>query len=823
MHKLKYLLILFVTTIVTVHSQNVSIKLVFETTFSQSFQSGMPWANVNETDVKNYIINRVTEDYQPFNIPVSTTQGSLTAYIGRIGDGFGYAVSGLGSFINGTAYAEVYSNSFASYSEWQGVNATVSRIGEAIAGTTSHEIGHLINLYHAYMFDSFDPTISGALLSTYQPKEPEYLPPACTTDANKHYHLMATRSYITLEQRATLNRFFSLNSTQIINFANSGGYNVSRNITWGINSKTFHQLNNVNIASGKTFIIASGGYTHNLNNYYLYGSNIQKYGTVVPYSHVKLLQNGSLIGLFTSISSALEHAVNGQTVSVLSMNYTVSSNITVQNGVTLEILPGATININPGNYIIVNGTLNAVGTSSSRIIFNRTGTSGQWGGIQFNTGSNGNIQYANISNCSPGISLYSSNYIKIENCTFTDCFNSIFAMGGRTYFYKNTITGSYYSGIRALSGSSLTLAKQTLGEGNNQIKDGRTGSYSGPAIYADGNSYVLAGDEFFGDAGYNSITNYPSFVTSDNAWVDACYNWWGSYPPNSSKFLTYNGGTINYDPALTSAPIISKLSTQTESSTNEKLSKALVQKSKGDFNNALLLLEQLYTENKDNNLTKFIIVQLGDCINSLKGNLSSYAKDKKIDSKYQQLINELVADKKANDGEIGTAIKMYEAIINAKPEAEIEKSSLFKTAILYESFMNDKQTADKYYDELIKKYPEDELSKIIYLKRGQLYDVKNYFVVNDESIQQESFSLDQNSPNPFNPTTKITFTLPAKEVVKLKVYDILGREVVVLANGGFEMGKHEIEFNASRLPSGVYFYNLTTSTNSITKKMLLLK
>ena len=246
-------------------------------------------------------------------------------------------------------------------------------------------------------------------------------------------------------------------------------------------------------------------------------------------------------------------------------------------------------------------------------------------------------------------------------------------------------------------------------------------------------------------------------------------------------------------------------------------------KSKGDFNKAQLLLEQLFEENKDNNLTRFIIVQLGDCINNLKGDLSAYAKNKKIDSKYDALINELKADKKANDGEIETAIKMYEEIIKTKPEAEIEKSTLFKTAVLHESFNNDKQTAEKYYDELIKKYPEDELSKFIYLKRGQLYNAKNNYVINSESAKEESFSLEQNNPNPFNPTTKITFTLSSKDVVKLKVYDILGREIAVLAEGQYEVGKHAIEFNASNLPSGVYFYNLTTSTSSVTKKMLLLK
>lgn len=110
----------------------------------------------------------------------------------------------------------------------------------------------------------------------------------------------------------------------------------------------------------------------------------------------------------------------------------------------------------------------------------------------------------------------------------------------------------------------------------------------------------------------------------------------------------------------------------------------------------------------------------------------------------------------------------------------------------------------------------------LYYSRINLTFTSTTGIDDGKNIPSE-LSLSQNFPNPFNPTTKITFTLPTKDIVKLKVYDILGREIVVLAHGVFEIGKHEIEFNASGLPSGVYFYNITTSSNSITKKMLFLK
>ncbi len=84
-------------------------------------------------------------------------------------------------------------------------------------------------------------------------------------------------------------------------------------------------------------------------------------------------------------------------------------------------------------------------------------------------------------------------------------------------------------------------------------------------------------------------------------------------------------------------------------------------------------------------------------------------------------------------------------------------------------------------------------------------------------------NLVQNYPNPFNPSTKISFSIPQKSQIKLKIFDVLGREVANLVDGVYEVGKYEVTFDAGKLSSGVYFYNLTTGNNSISKKMLLVK
>ena len=85
------------------------------------------------------------------------------------------------------------------------------------------------------------------------------------------------------------------------------------------------------------------------------------------------------------------------------------------------------------------------------------------------------------------------------------------------------------------------------------------------------------------------------------------------------------------------------------------------------------------------------------------------------------------------------------------------------------------------------------------------------------------FSLAQNYPNPFNPVTKIMYDLPVDAHVRLVLYDLLGREVRVLADGAETAGSRTVELDASALPTGVYFYRIRAGDFTATRKMLLMK
>jgi hypothetical protein len=93
----------------------------------------------------------------------------------------------------------------------------------------------------------------------------------------------------------------------------------------------------------------------------------------------------------------------------------------------------------------------------------------------------------------------------------------------------------------------------------------------------------------------------------------------------------------------------------------------------------------------------------------------------------------------------------------------------------------------------------------------------------EDQYQPLTFKLEQNYPNPFNPSTIISYQLPISGQVTLNVYDLLGKEVATLVNEEKAAGIYEVDFNASQLSSGIYFYKLQAGAFSETKKMTLLR
>lgn len=99
----------------------------------------------------------------------------------------------------------------------------------------------------------------------------------------------------------------------------------------------------------------------------------------------------------------------------------------------------------------------------------------------------------------------------------------------------------------------------------------------------------------------------------------------------------------------------------------------------------------------------------------------------------------------------------------------------------------------------------------------------NKEAVGDDNVHEHNYELGNNYPNPFNPTTRIQYSIKDKVFVKLSVYDILGRKISTLVNEVKEPGKYQVVFDASQLATGIYFYTIQAGLFRETKKMILAK
>jgi len=124
------------------------------------------------------------------------------------------------------------------------------------------------------------------------------------------------------------------------------------------------------------------------------------------------------------------------------------------------------------------------------------------------------------------------------------------------------------------------------------------------------------------------------------------------------------------------------------------------------------------------------------------------------------------------------------------------------------------------YEDTTNNSPKIYVSHLLIDENGNPVSVRNNKSNNSQSKRHYSIS---NYPNPFNPSTKISYQLAKSGYVTLKVYDILGREVATLVNENQIEGVHSAVFDASRLASGVYLYRLTAPGINQVKKMLLTK
>jgi hypothetical protein len=328
------------------------------------------------------------------------------------------------------------------------------------------------------------------------------------------------------------------------------------------------------------------------------------------------------------------------------------------------------------------------------------------------------------------------------------------------------------------------------------------------------------------------------------------YNYYGGGNPNQYVDGTSNiyrtGSPLTSDPWGGLAKIAST-SNRTNNQSAQTLSKSQSSggddekgkedKRQKDISKAIKQYEKIV---KSGILANIALAELARIANQTTNlDLITYFESlKNTESQYQADVMELLAGMYMRQGEKDKSAALFDNIIQKFPGTRDERNAWFQKFYYTPHVQKDKNAATSILDNIKAKYSNDDpegdiefaesiLDPSLKLAKGA---GKGFKKIVAEKIQvPKEFAISQNYPNPFNPSTVISFQLSAVSNVSLKVYDMLGREVMTLVDGMKEAGYYSATFDASRLASGIYFARVIASPEDGNKpftkivKMLLMK
>lgn len=487
----------------------------------------------------------------------------------------------------------------------------------------------------------------------------------------------------------------------------------------------------------------------------------------------------------------------------------LTNNLTIPTGRSLMVASGMAVSPNGYYKLTVNGNFSANGAT-----FQGSGTRGSWYGIEIN----------------------STAFSMINGLTIKDADYGLIVNNNSAYLASNSFRNSSYA-VYLTNYSDATF-----------FQNGFTSSYW-IHIYGDNTCAPDIGSA--PGAGYNALRSGSSQVVSNySGTIYAMYNWWGSYPASPSV-----SGNVDYSNALSSDPVPSLKIVSAENNSTTLYNNATsaspsfknAESSASDdlkelnaahklfinakYTEAFPAFEAIISKYPSSFAAKRSIVFIERCLEKLGRSSEVLSQLNEITARNNNLpINPFLELRKASvlvkSERYGEAMQLLSSAINKTTDSTDLKFALYTAGSTAYYDLNDKTTAKQYYGRLIELFPEDVLSKSALVtladKSSQNLATKKPSSSNSNKLDDGILHL-QNYPNPFNPTTVIHFTLPQSGVVSLKVFDMLGREVTTLLNEYRTAGAHQVNFNASSLTSGVYFYKLEAGGKSMLQKMLLVK
>lgn len=512
-----------------------------------------------------------------------------------------------------------------------------------------------------------------------------------------------------------------------------------------------------------------------------------------------------------------------------------NNSITVAAGVTLNIQPGTELVFNNNSSLIVNGTLNANGTSSNMVTFDfiAPGTSAA-NYIRFNPGSGGSISYSKIKDAYIGIYCLGSSPDIFSNTFIGDIYGIYCSEYSSPEILNNTISGAENYGLRCNVYSS-----PDLDNGYNVITQNNDG------INCTNNSSPILG--LLG-GGYNSIYNntYSNVRAYYDCNIYAYHNYWG-YVKDMSKIIAdsasnayiYSDYEMANDPnagrSLSKTIFANNNSLQNHSQNNSsgydnEITNALVLQHEGKYNEAILSYNKILESDIKTSKGSFIISKISECYEkSGRNDFIDYlnkALRPKLSKEDGLSVSalELESHWLTKEGKYDEGIKNLKKIQNDyKDKEEAYKYALFNEGFTYLVYLKDRAKAMETFNYLETKYPEDNIiaeSKILLGEKPVKFsEPKQIFDENKTKKSQinknipEDYELLGNFPNPFNPSTTISYAIPKQSLVEVKIYNIMGNEVKSFILNSQDAGYHSLvwdgkNMNNEPVSSGTYIYKL---------------
>ncbi len=429
--------------------------------------------------------------------------------------------------------------------------------------------------------------------------------------------------------------------------------------------------------------------------------------------------------------------------------------------------------------------------------------------------------------------------------------------------FNNTIEGGYIS-ARVYYYSAPEFGSPTDETGGyNRIDQNGEGEW---ALMAENHASPFLGSTYicsYRRGGNNTVVGDQGSTlalvhASNYSTVDAEYTWWGEYPAPSDIIYADGTSSVNYANALTSDPgagsSLAKVSALSNEHVQQEQWPAPLDTTSLEslwswadhYRNAdstekaiemykMLIRKFSYMPQAHLALARVVAFSKMRNASELISYLTSLSLKPEIHDTLRVASRDILVGLYNRMKNHQQAIQTAEQVIRQFPETVYEYTALFNLFNIYQKDLADRENARRILEALKSKYPEEELTLIARFDMGEVDKNKLGKRFNLRMNKQikltgraKSYSLGANYPNPFNPSTVIPFSIPEKTHVKLVIYDILGREVMVLVDSELTPGYRHIIWNGkdrygNAVSNGVYIYSLQTERFQQSRKLVIIR